>query len=58
MPSADDAHRCDTPPTGMPGDEWTCPACGRTYWADDTEETWGEGTFEWRFIPPERGDVV
>ena len=44
-----DAHRCATPPTALPGDEWTCPVCGVTYWADD-EEAWGEGTFEWHAL--------
>lgn len=42
------SHLCSTPPTALPGDEWTCPECGLAYWADDTEETWGEDTFEWR----------
>jgi predicted nucleic acid-binding Zn-ribbon protein len=26
-------HRCETPATGMPLDEWTCPVCDKRWWA-------------------------
>jgi hypothetical protein len=31
-------HPCATPPTGWPGDEWTCPVCDQTWWADDCDD--------------------
>lgn len=37
---------CPTPPTALPGDEWTCPDCGRSYYAADTSDV-DSATFEW-----------
>ncbi|WP_319460077.1 hypothetical protein [Micromonospora sp. RTP1Z1] len=43
-------HVCDTPDTGLPGDEWTCPECGRLWWADEVESDGGV-FIEWRRVP-------
>jgi hypothetical protein len=32
---------CDTPPTGLPGDTWICPKCGKAWWAEDEESETG-----------------
>jgi hypothetical protein len=39
-------HECRTPATGMPLDEWTCPVCGKRWWA--TLEWPDDESLEWR----------
>lgn len=40
-------HRCDTPPLGLPGEDWRCPVCGLVWYAEEMERN--EGVFiEWR----------
>lgn len=39
-------HWCETPATGMPLDEWTCPTCGKRWWA--TLEWPDDELLEWR----------
>lgn len=43
--ASDAEHVCPKPALAWPGDEWTCPACGETYWADDMDDS---ETFRWR----------
>ena len=42
-------HRCDTPPSGLPGMVWICPECGTEWWADDPYDWDNDSTvIEWR----------
>jgi hypothetical protein len=44
-------HTCAPPSEAWPGDEWTCPKCGKEWWADMTDDEEDAGTFHWDEAP-------
>lgn len=29
------SHACETPDEALPGETWTCPVCGKEWWANE-----------------------
>lgn len=38
-------HSCALPDTGFPGDRWTCPDCGKRWFAYEDDDAGSEGLF-------------